>query len=275
MIFGKERALRNEIMRIGKKLYDLRLVVARSGNLSARLEDNVILITATGTSLGALGQDDIIKVDLQNTEDLKNKQLTSEFPLHSLIYKNFPHKVIIHCHPSLTNAYFAIYPDLKALTFETKLYLGNIPVIEQETPSITKPELVINALKVNNLAVVKNHGVVSIADNFTDALYLIESLEEAVKTASIARLFKKEVCDSLNQALKEDFAADKAYLMFSPEHIQAIVDLVNNDEFIARKGKEMDLTVQLAIKMDGMDKEEIEKVIGNAKTLRHEESEGQ
>lgn len=250
MIFGRERALKDQIIRIGKKLYDLRLVVARSGNLSARLDNNIILITATGASLGALSHDDIIKADLDNAQDLKNKQLTSEFPLHSLIYKNFPHKVIIHSHPTLTNAYFAVYSDLKALTFETKLYLGNIPVVAQETPSITKPELVIDALKTNNLVAVKNHGVVSIADNFTDALYLIESLEEAVKTASVARLFQKEICDDLDKALTEDLASDKAYLMFSPEHIQAIVDLVNKDEFIAKKGKELDLTVKLAVKLD-------------------------
>ena len=38
--------------------------------------------------------------------------------------------------------------------------------------------------------------------------------------------------------------------MFSREHIQAIVDLANKDEFIAQKGKELDLTVKLAIKLD-------------------------
>ena len=42
--------------------------------------------------------------------------------------------------------------------------------------------------------------------------------------------------------------------MFSPEHIQAIVDLVNQDEFIAQKGKELNLTLKLAIKLDGTDK---------------------
>ncbi|MDP2044416.1 MAG: SCP2 sterol-binding domain-containing protein, partial [Candidatus Omnitrophota bacterium] len=40
------------------------------------------------------------------------------------------------------------------------------------------------------------------------------------------------------------------YTMFSRQHIQAIVDLVNKDEFIAQKGKELDLTVKLAIKLD-------------------------
>jgi putative sterol carrier protein len=38
--------------------------------------------------------------------------------------------------------------------------------------------------------------------------------------------------------------------MFSQEHIQAIVDLVNQDELIGEKGRELNLTVQLAIKLD-------------------------
>ena len=101
---------------------------------------------------------------------------------------------------------------------------------------------------------IKNHGVVSIADKFSDALYLIESLEEAVKTASVARLFKKEILDDLDQELKNDLTQDQSYLMFSKEHIQAIVDLVNKDEFISQKGQELDLTLRLAIKLDGTDK---------------------
>lgn len=254
MIFGKEKQLKDDIINIGKKLYDLRLVVARSGNLSARLDEKNILITATGTSLGALTAEDIIKVDISNEEEIKAKPLTSEFPLHQLIYKNFLHKVVIHCHPTLVNAYFAVYSDIKALTFETKLYLGSVPVVEQETPSITKPELVIKALKESNLVVIKNHGVVAIADKFSDALYLIETLEEAVKQASVARLFKKDILDGLDKELKEDFAQDSDYLMFSEEHIKEIVNRVNKDEFIAKKGQEMDLTLKLAIKMDGLDK---------------------
>jgi len=254
MILGKEKPLREEIINVGKKLYELRLVVARSGNLSTRIDDSNILVTVTGASLGNLTGKDIIKVNLNKEDELKNIRLTTEFPLHHLIYKSFPCKRIIHCHPTLINAYFAIYSDLKALTFETKLYLGNIPVVEQDTPSITKPELVIEALKSNNLVVVKNHGVVSIADKFSDALYLIESLEEAVKLLAVARIFKKEILDDLDKELKENFTRDTAYLMFSPEHIQAIVDLVNQDEFIAQKGSELDLTLKLAIKVDGFDK---------------------
>jgi L-fuculose-phosphate aldolase len=252
MIFSKEKPLKDEIIRIGKKLYELRLVAARSGNLSARIDENNILITATGASLGELVYGDIIKVDLSREEENKNnRRLTSEFAMHSAIYKNFPNKIIIHCHPPLVNAYFAVSAGVKVLTFEAKLYLGEVPLVEQDTPAVSKPELVVAALRNNNLAVIKNHGVAAIADKFSEALYLIETLEEAVKIAATARLFKKGLLDELDKGLKENFAQDTAYLMFSREHIQAIVDLVNKDELIAKKGAELDLTTQVVIKMDG------------------------
>lgn len=253
MIFGREKELRAQMINTGRKLAGLHLVVAAAGNLSCRLDEENILITATGTALGDLKEDGIIKVNISRDE--KKERLSTEFPLHRLIYKELPVKTVIHCHPPLVNGYFAVAKDLKPLTFESKLYLGSVPVVPQETPSITRPELVVEALKVNNLVVIKNHGVVAIADEFPKGLGLIETLEEAVKITAVARLFDRGVLDELDKPLQEDLARKgDVFAMFSREHIEAIVGLVNKDEFIAKKGLEMDLTLKLAIKLDGEDK---------------------
>ena len=248
------KALKNEIVQVGKRLYSQGLAVAKSGNISAKLDDENILITAGGTFLGSLVPDDIVKVNINTEKTEDSKPASSELPLHSLVYKNFDSKVVIHCHPPLINGYFAVSSSLKALTFETKFYLGKIPVVKQDTPTVTKPDEVIEALKTNNLVVLKNHGAVAISDNFNEALALIEALEEAVRTAALARLFDKDVLDELDKPLKNKLEADKAYPMFSAEHIKAIVDLVNKDEFISQKGQELDLTVKLAITLEGSDK---------------------
>jgi L-fuculose-phosphate aldolase len=249
-----EQTLKEQIIKVGKRLSDTGLAIAKSGNISARLDKENILITASGTILGELREDDIVKVDLGSNKSGADKKPSSELPLHSLVYKNFPAKVVVHAHPPLINGYFAAYSNLKALTFETKFYLGEVPVIEQDTPTVTKPEVVIEALKSNNLVVLKNHGAVAVGNTFEEALSLIEALEEAVRVAAIARLFKKEILDDLDVALKDNLKKNEAaFPMFSKEHIQAIVDLVNKDEFISRKGQELDLTVQLVIKMDGSD----------------------
>jgi L-fuculose-phosphate aldolase len=251
---NNEQFLKEEIIKVGKRLYDVGLAVAKSGNISSRLDNDFILITGTGTFLGALKPEDIVKVKLADNSCEGSLKPSSELPLHSLIYKNFPAKTVIHCHPPLINGYFAATTSLKALTFETKFYLGDVPVIEQDTPTVTKPEAVIAALKSNNMVVLKNHGAVVMSDKFCDGLSLIEALEEAVRTAAVARLFNKDILDDLDSALKERLTKDEvAYPMFSREHIQAIVERVNKDDFIATKGKELGLTMKLAIKLDGSD----------------------
>lgn len=251
---GQEESLKNDIIRVGKRLYETGLAVAKSGNISCRLDDENILITATGTFLGDLKPGDIVKVNLASGEPEGSKKPSSELPLHSLIYKNFPQKTVIHSHPPLINGYFSVMDSLKALTFETKFYLGDVPVVAQDTPTVTRPQEVIAALKSNNLVVLKNHGAVVMSEKFEEGLSLIEALEEAVRVAAVARLFNKESFDELESGLKEDLTRqDQACAMFSKEHIQAIVELVNKDELIAAKGRELDLTLNLAIKMDGCD----------------------
>ena len=250
----REYRLRKEMIKTGRRLYQAGLAVAKSGNLSARINENTILITGTGTCLGSLRVSDIVRVNLNSALASGRLKPSSELPLHMLVYKNFKSNCVIHSHPPLINGYFAVASELKALTFETKFYLGDVPVIEQDTPTVTNPEPVIDALRTNNIAVLKNHGLVAMSDSFQEALNITEALEEAVRTTAVARLFKKELLDDLDKALKESLDKKAALEMFSREHIQAIVELVNKDEFIAQKGKELDLTVKLAIRLEGSDK---------------------
>lgn len=201
---------KKQIIAVGKKLAESRLVCACSGNLSVRLDAGNILITATGTELGNLKYSDIIKVNLAKRVSAGvKKQPSSELSMHRLIYQNFPCRAVIHCHPPLANAYFAVSPKLRVLTFETQFYLKEVPVVKQKGVNVTCLEAVIRALKNNRIVVVKNHGVFSIADNFPQALKPILILEEAVKVAAVARLFKKKSLDKIDREIKKCLLARK------------------------------------------------------------------
>jgi L-fuculose-phosphate aldolase len=206
-----EKQIKKEIIAIGRRLSEKGLVCARAGNLSARLDKNNIFITATGAALGELNNSDIVKVRLQGKAgpQKNRKQPSSELPLHSLIYKTFSANIVIHCHPPLVNAYFAVFKSLKALTFETRFYLKEIPVVEKKSLTVTKPKAVICALKKNSLVVIRNHGVFSMADGFRQALYPIEILQEAVKVAAVAKLFKKRSLDKIDREIKKRLLAKK------------------------------------------------------------------
>lgn len=251
---NQEKTLAEKIINMGKRLYARGLAVASSGNLSIKLSDQEILITGAQAQLADLQFSDIVKIDITNDEKESNKDPSSELPLHKLVYKNFKDSVVIHCHPPLINGYFAVCDSLEALTFETRFYLGNVPVVKQETPTVTKPAEVIDALKLSNIVVLKNHGVIAISDDFSKALALVETLEEAVKSAIVAKIFKQNNFLKQQEEVKEETKSGQTYPMFSPDHIKKIVELVNEDDFILQKGKELGLTVELAIKLEGSDK---------------------
>ncbi len=179
-----------ELIRTGKTLYGRHLVVGTSGNISCRLDKRQLLISGTSTCLGDLAPGDIVSAGIDGSFDAKKKKPSSELPLHAMIYRSFPDVgYVIHCHPALTNAYFSVRSRLEQVIFETRHCLGDVPVVPQKTVTVTEPAPVIAALRASPLVVLKNHGVVAVGTSAKQPLYLIETLESAVKIAAVARLF--------------------------------------------------------------------------------------
>jgi L-fuculose-phosphate aldolase len=196
--------IKEQIIAVGRKLARAQLVCARSGNLSARFARGSILITASATLLGDLKYPDIVKVSLAGAvSGAVKRRPSSELPAHLAAYNNFDCQVVIHCHPPLVNAYFAVLPDLKALTFETRFYLKEVPVIAQRGVNVSDLKALIRALRKSRLVVVRNHGVFSVGDDFQQALERVLILEEAVKVAAVARLFKKKNLDKIDRQIKK------------------------------------------------------------------------
>ena len=194
--------LTREIIATGKRLAKLGLVTVSSGNLSCRLDRDKILITATGSRLGALSASDIVVADIETGRSPGRRRPSSEFPLHRDIYRAFDDDAVVHCHPSLINAYFCLYPKLAHLTFESRYYLGDVPVVRQRSLTVTDTRPVIKALGATGLVVIRNHGVFSRARTLALALERIEILEETVRVFALARLFNGKGLDALDRRIR-------------------------------------------------------------------------
>lgn len=223
-------------------------VTARSGNISCRVENKKILITSHDCYLGQLREEEIILMDLAGNILEGDLEPTSEKRLHLSIHNHFnEYKIVLHAHPPFTTAFFHYCDKLAIFSFEAKFYLGNVPVIPQQTPVVTDIEPVIASLENSNIVVLKNHGVISLGKDFKEAFSLIELLEEQAKVnllikrigISDKRIEKKE---------KEDTEESKKYKLLSKEHIEKLVELVNNDNEAQALGKKYDLTCSLAVK---------------------------
>jgi putative sterol carrier protein len=116
---------------------------------------------------------------------------------------------------------------------------------------VSRPEEVVEALRTGNIVVIRNHGIVSMGRTLADAFYLVEELEEAVRTAAFARLLGGEKPAGLGSGPREAHdRTGEAHPMFSEEHILAIVDLINQDAEFLAKAAELGLTTRVAIKLD-------------------------
>ncbi len=171
--------LKKLIIKYGAKLGEKNMSPATSGNISARFGEN-ILITASGTCLADLCDEDIVLID-QNSNVLNgSKKPSSEKNLHKAIYEIRPDiNAIIHCHSPYASAFAVSHiPLSKPIISENVFYFGEIPVAEYALPGSDK--LVENTAKYfakHDAVLLANHGIVIGAGDLKNAYYLMETAE--------------------------------------------------------------------------------------------------
>ncbi len=249
--------LKEEMITIGQLLWRKDLASGLNGNISRRIDKDTILLTAHGTCLGNLETKDILAMKLDG-ELLEEGSVSTEKLLHTEIYKNFPDaKAVIHTHTTYTNAYFLANETFVPRIFEAKFYLGEIKGIPQTTPAVTDAGPVVEGFKKNNIVVLRDHGVAAKGENLFDCFLLIQTLEEAVKTEAISRLFEGPGARGQGPRSSENRDPGprtpdpaKKYKLFSQEQINDIVKLVNDDAQMKDLGEKTKMTMDLAVKLN-------------------------
>lgn len=241
--------LKDDIITIGRLLWEKDLASGFNGNISRRVDKETIVLTAHGTCLGNLEEEDILAMKLDG-QLLKGGSVSTEKLLHTEIYRNFPDaQAVIHTHTTYTNAFFLENETFTSRIFEAKMSLGAVRSVMQTTPSVTDAGPVMEGFKKNNIVVLRNHGVVAKGDSLFDCFVLIQSLEEAVKTEAVSRLFEGPGARGKGQE-KNGNAAARKYQLFSQEQIDDIVELVNADSQMRDLGEKTKMTMDLAVKLN-------------------------
>ena len=175
---------KSDILYWSKRLYQKGMSPSTSGNISVKT-GNGILISASGTCLNDMSEDDIILIDYDGNVLEGNKSPSSEKILHSEIYtKRDDINAVIHCHcPLLTAFAVANVPIKKPILPDVALVFEEVPVIPYYCPS--SPELAVevgNYFEKYNAVLLKNHGVVIGSDTLQKAFYGLEMLRAYVET---------------------------------------------------------------------------------------------
>jgi ribulose-5-phosphate 4-epimerase/fuculose-1-phosphate aldolase len=181
-----ENALREEIARFGKSMFDRGLTGGSSGNISVRTGEGW-LMTPTGSSLGNLDPARISKLD-ENGRLVSGDPPTKEHFLHRAMYEERSGAgAIVHLHSTHSVAVSCL-PDvdpanvLPPLTAYYVMKIGRLPLIPYYRPGDEALGEAIRGLAGKHSAVLlANHGPIVAGKSLEAAVYATEELEETAK----------------------------------------------------------------------------------------------
>jgi ribulose-5-phosphate 4-epimerase/fuculose-1-phosphate aldolase len=240
-----------EIIRIGRAAYDRNLVSGRAGNLSIRLSGNRFMITGQGAPLGFLSRDDLVIADFNGRKKHGRGSLSFETGLHAAIYKNIHPGAVVHVHAPFTLTLIESAQAIRPFTFEAELFLGNVPVIAQQAPNVTDVAAVTAALALNNIVILKNHGVVSIGETIWDAFFLAELLEETSQINIMSCVMGKSnrIRKNVSPVARK---LKKPVRLFSKEHFFLLQQVIYCNQALQKSSLKMSIAVGMKQADTGM-----------------------
>ncbi len=186
-----EREIREDIIQVGKLVYQKGWVAANDGNITVRLDQDRVLCTPTGTSKGMMSVDDLIICDMQGNKIEGRKERTSEIAMHLLIYSMRPDiKSVVHAHPPVATGFATAGKSLNlALLPEVIIGLGCVPLAEYGlpgTPALTDGML--PYIPKYDAILMANHGAVCYGADVFNAFFRMETVEHYARIALVAEL---------------------------------------------------------------------------------------
>jgi L-fuculose-phosphate aldolase len=211
-VYGTERAA---LADAGRRLAAGGLVLGTAGNLSVRVGEHIV-VTASGTDLGALTPDLLSVVDQDGVVLAGDPAPTSELPLHLALYRRTDAAAVAHAHAMSSIAVGCTHEVLPPVHYMTLLLGGVVRVAPYETfGSAALAEGVAAALRDRQAALMRNHGSVAIGADIgmaCERLELVEWLAEVYRRAvTLGRptlLSEEDLAAARDQFVRLDYGRD-------------------------------------------------------------------
>ena len=189
-----EYELRQEMVRIGRLMWERGYVAAEEGNLSARLGPDRLLATPSGLSKGFLSAEElvVIRPDGKPVPSYRGRgqKPSSEILMHLEVYRRRPDvNAVVHAHPPTATAFSIAGITLaRCILPEVVVTLGGIPTTEYATPGTAEvPESISQAIQEHDAVILAHHGTLTVGQTLWGAYQQLEKVEHAAQITLIAR----------------------------------------------------------------------------------------
>lgn len=177
-----EKAVREEICEIGRRMYGRRMVAANDGNISVRLSENELICTPTGVSKGFMKPEQLCKIDFMGNvlEMSEGFGPSSEVKMHIRVYQKRPDiAAVVHAHPIFATSFAVMGRALDSpIMPEAIVNFGKVPLAPYGTPSTAEiPDAIEPYLKDYQAILLESHGALTWAKDLQTAYMKLESVE--------------------------------------------------------------------------------------------------
>ncbi len=182
--------MKNKIIEASELIERFGLTYYKEGNISIKDNDN-IFITKSGVIKGILKESDIL---IWNMHDNPPQGITSEWRLHSEVYKNTSYTSVLHLHPMYVSIVSVNSSLFKPVIQEDEEYIKNIGFIEDfRWGSKELADAVGEKVKEKRILILKKHGIVMCGDDIVDLVYEARGVESMCKRMVINSLLRRDV----------------------------------------------------------------------------------
>jgi L-fuculose-phosphate aldolase len=187
--------VRQQIISVGRSLYEKGFIAASDGNISVRLDERHVLATPTCMCKGMMAAEDLVVIDMQGRRIEGFRDVSSEIGMHLMIYRLRPDvNAIVHAHPVTATGFASAGIALdKPLVSEVVLSLGSVPLAQYATPGTAELSRSLEPMVPDHNAILMaNHGVVAYAEDLTSAHMNMETVEHFAKITLTTHLLGRE-----------------------------------------------------------------------------------
>jgi len=199
--------LREEIVRVSRRMSASGLVVGTSGNVSARTPDGNVLVTPSGLDYAVLEPEDVVLVDPYGKMLDGSFEPSVETPMHTGIYRARPEADgIVHTHARYSTTLACLNWEITPVHYMLAVLSdeGRVPVARYATYGTE--ELARNASEVlgssHGACLLRNHGTIAVGASVSEAYSWTELLEEMAEIYYRAKLAGEPVLLTSEQMAK-------------------------------------------------------------------------
>jgi len=189
--------IKREVLEISIKMFKMGLAAGTWGNISARVDQDRMIITPSGMSYNVLKPEDMVLVNIHDLSYVGKLKPSIELPLHAEIYKARPEiNAVMHTHSINACSIAAARKDIPPMLDDVvQIVGGSIRITEYALPG--SEQMVKNAVKKlenRNATILANHGPVCLGRNLDEALITSQIVEKAAKVFIDTQAFGGPVC---------------------------------------------------------------------------------